>query len=204
MGADTIQKGVWAIGASLILVLVFILFYYRFAGVIACIALVANLAMILATMVLINQPLTLPGLAGLVLTVGMSVDANVLIFERIREELKKGAADRMAIRNGFAKATVTIIDANLTTLITAIVLYAIGTDQIRGFAVTLILGILFSMFTAIYVSRTFFDFAERHGFLSLNMSDGVNSLKQYDLGRSGVRFHRQRTIHAWRFQQFWC
>ncbi len=133
LGADTIQKGVWAIGASLSLVLVFILLYYRFSGVIACIALVANLAMILATMVLINQPLTLPGLAGLVLTVGMSVDANVLIYERIREELKKGAANRMAIRNGFAKATVTIIDANLTTLITAIVLYAIGTDQIRGF-----------------------------------------------------------------------
>ena len=160
-----------------LLVLVFILFYYRFAGVVACIALVMNLAMILATMVLINQPLTLPGLAGLVLTVGMSVDANVLIFERIREELKKGAADRMAVRNGFAKATITIVDANLTTLITAIVLYAIGTDQIRGFAVTLILGILFSMFTAIYMSRTFFDLAERHGFLTLSMSDGVNSLR---------------------------
>ena len=84
----------------------------------------------------------------------------------------------MAIRNGFAKATVTIIDANLTTLITAFVLYAIGTDQIRGFAVTLILGIVFSMFTAIYMSRTFFDFAERHGFLSLSMADGVNSIRQ--------------------------
>lgn len=188
LGADTIQKGVVAIGTSLVLVLIFILIYYRFSGVIACIALVANLAMILATMVLINQPLTLPGLAGLVLTVGMSVDANVLIFERIREELKKGAADRMAIRNGFAKATVTIIDANLTTLITAIVLYAIGTDQIRGFAVTLILGILFSMFTAIYVSRTFFDFAERHGFVSLGMSDGVNSIKGMITGESGFDF----------------
>ncbi|WP_372898759.1 protein translocase subunit SecD, partial [Stieleria sp.] len=140
LGADTIRKGVMAIGVSLALVLVFILFYYRFAGAIACFALVLNLAMILATMVLIHQPLTLPGLAGLVLTVGMSVDANVLIFERIREEINKGAKDRMAIRNGFAKATVTIVDANLTTLFTAIVLYAIGTDQIRGFAVTLILG----------------------------------------------------------------
>ncbi|WP_236622227.1 protein translocase subunit SecD [Novipirellula maiorica] len=177
LGKDTINKGFFAIGLSLSLVLVFILFYYRFAGVVACIALVLNLAMILGTMVLINQPLTLPGLAGLVLTVGMSVDANVLIFERIREELKKGAAPRMSIRNGFAKATVTIVDANLTTLITAIVLYAIGTDQIRGFAVTLILGILYSMFTAIYMSRTFFDIAERHGFLTLSMSDGVNSLR---------------------------
>ncbi len=188
LGADTIQKGVWAIGTSLVLVLIFIMIYYRFVGILACTALVMNLAMILATMVLINQPLTLPGLAGLVLTVGMSVDANVLIFERIREELKKGAAARMAIRNGFAKATVTIIDANLTTLITAIVLYAIGTDQIRGFAVTLILGILFSMFTAIYVSRTLFDLAERHGFLSLNMADGVNSLRASFAGESGLDF----------------
>lgn len=177
LGADTIQKGVFAIGLSLALVLVFILYYYRFAGVIACIALILNLALILATMVFINQPMTLPGLAGLVLTVGMSVDANVLIFERIREELKKGAKDRMAVRNGFARATTTIVDANLTTLITAIVLYAIGTDQIRGFAVTLILGIVFSMFTAIYVSRTFFDLAERRGWLSLSMADTVNSMR---------------------------
>ena len=177
LGADTIQKGIFAIGLSLGLVLLFILFYYRFAGVVACIALVMNLAMILATMVFINQPMTLPGLAGLVLTVGMSVDANVLIFERIREELKKGAKERMAVRNGFARATTTIVDANLTTLITAIVLYAIGTDQIRGFAVTLILGIVFSMFTAIYVSRTLFDLAERKGWLSLSMSDGVNSMR---------------------------
>ncbi|KAA1259561.1 bifunctional preprotein translocase subunit SecD/SecF [Rubripirellula obstinata] len=188
LGKDTITKGVWAITVSLILVLVFILVYYRFIGVIACIALMMNLAMILATMVFINQPLTLPGLAGLVLTVGMSVDANVLIFERIREELKKGAASRMAIRNGFGKATITIIDANLTTLITAIVLYAIGTDQIRGFAVTLILGILFSMFTAIYVSRTLFDIAERRGFLSLGMSDWVNSLRGSITGESGFDF----------------
>ncbi len=177
LGADTIQKGVTAIISSLGLVLVFIFFYYRFSGFVACVALLLNLAMILATMVLINQPLTLPGLAGLVLTVGMSVDANVLIFERIREELNKGAADRMAIRNGFAKATITIVDANLTTLITAIVLYAIGTDQIRGFAVTLILGILFSMFTAIYVSRTIFDVAERFRCLSLKMTDGVNGIR---------------------------
>ncbi len=177
LGADTIKKGLYAIGVSLALVLLFILYYYRFAGLIACLALVLNLGMILATMVLINQPLTLPGLAGLVLTVGMSVDANVLIFERIREEINKGAKNRMAIRNGFAKATVTIVDANLTTLFTAIVLYAIGTDQIRGFAVTLILGILYSMFTAIYMSRTLFDVAERHNKVSLSMSDTVNSIR---------------------------
>ena len=188
LGQDTINKGFYAIGTSLILVLVFILFYYRFAGILACIALILNLALILMTMVFISQPLTLPGLAGLVLTVGMSVDANVLIFERIREELKKGSAPRMAIRNGFAKATVTIVDANLTTLITAIVLYAIGTDQIRGFAVTLILGILFSMFSAIYVSRTLFDLAEKKGFLSLAMSDGVNRFREKIAGEAGLNF----------------
>lgn len=185
LGADTIRKGVFAIGVSLLLVLVFMLFYYRFSGVNACIALIMNLLMTVAVMILINQPLTLPGLAGLVLTVGMSVDANILIFERIREELKKGAAARMAIRNGFARATTTIVDSNLTTLITAIVLYAIGTDQIRGFAVTLILGILFSMFTAIYVSRTLFDIAERKGMLSLSMSDTVNNLR-YRMATGGL------------------
>jgi len=190
LGADTIRKGLVAIGVALGMVLVFMLFYYRFIGIIACLALILNLVMTLAVMILINQPLTLPGLAGLVLTVGMSVDANVLIFERIREELNKGAAARMSIRNGFARATTTIIDANLTTLITAIVLYAIGTDQIRGFAVTLILGILFSMFTAIYMSRTLFDIAERRGLLSLSMSDLVNTLRRSMFGAGGYDFMR--------------
>lgn len=190
LGHDTITKGVWAIGGSLFLVLLFIVFYYRFAGIIACSALILNLVMTLAVMILINQPITLPGLAGLVLTVGMSVDANVLIFERIREELKKGAADRMAIRNGFARATTTIVDANLTTLITAIVLYAIGTDQIRGFAVTLILGILFSMFTAIYMSRTFFDIADRRGFADLRMSDLVTQLRGQGPGFNFINLAR--------------
>lgn len=188
LGTDTINKGYNAILWSLVLVLVFIAIYYQIPGAVACIALLLNLAMILATMVLINQPLTLPGLAGLVLTVGMSVDANVLIFERIREEIKKGAADRMAIRNGFSKATITIVDANLTTLITAIVLYAIGTDQIRGFAVTLILGILFSMFTAIYVSRTIFDVAERFRCLSLRMTDAVNGIRLAITRNGNVNF----------------
>lgn len=191
LGADTIQKGLLAIVSSLVLVLIFALLYYRYIGVIACIALLLNLGLILAVMILIGQPLTLPGLAGLVLTVGMSIDANVLIFERIREELNKGAAARMAIRNGFGRATTTIIDANLTTLITAIVLYAIGTDQIRGFAVTLILGILFSMFTAIYMSRTFFDIAERRRLLSLSMSDLINRLRNLLTGGETFDFMRR-------------
>jgi len=161
LGEDTIRKGQFAITISLIAVLAFMLVYYRFAGLVACLALVLNLVLILALMILVRAAFTLPGLAGLVLTVGMSVDANVLIYERIREELKRGAALRMAIRNGFARATTTIVDANVTTLITGVVLYAIGTDQIRGFAVTLILGILMSMYTAIFCSRVVFDIAER-------------------------------------------
>lgn len=165
LGDDTIKKGGFAIGSSLIAVLVFMMIYYRFAGIVACFALLLNLILILALMILIKGTFTLPGLAGLVLTVGMSVDANVLIFERIREELKRGSALRMAIRNGFGRATTTIVDANITTLITAFVLYAIGTDQLRGFAVTLILGILMSMFTAIFCSRVIFDLAERRRWL---------------------------------------
>ncbi len=196
LGADTIRKGLLATGSSLIAVLVFMAIYYRFVGLVACFALVLNLVMTLAVMILINQPLTLPGLAGLVLTVGMSVDANILIFERIREELAKGAAARMAIRNGYARATTTIVDSNLTTLITAIVLYAIGTDQIRGFAVTLILGIIFSMFTAIYVSRTLLDIAERRGFLSLSMSNAMASLRDGMTQGKGFRFMNKRRLAA--------
>ena len=156
------------------------MFYYRFAGIVATAALLLNLVLILALVMAINQPFTLTGLAGLVLTVGMSVDANVLIFERIREELDRGAALRMAIRNGFDKATTTIIDANVTTLITAVVLYVIGTEQIKGFSVTLILGILMSMFTAIYVSRLIFDIFERKRWLTqLNMTR-ILERKQFD------------------------
>ena len=134
--------------------------YYGFAGIVATISLVLNLLLILALVMMIKQPLTLTGLAGLVLTVGMSVDANVLIFERIREELDRGSALRMAIRNGFDKATVTIVDANLTTLITALILYVFGTEQVKGFSVTLILGILMSMYTAIYCSLSLIHISE--------------------------------------------
>ncbi len=171
LGEETIRKGKTSIAAALGAVLIFILIYYgRFAGPVACIALLLNLLFILALMVQLSAPLTLPGLAGLVLTVGMSVDANVLIYERIREELRRGAALRMAIRNGFLQATRTIVDANLTTLITAVVLYVIGSDQVRGFAVTLIFGILMSMYTAIFISRIVFELSERRRVLKkLNM-----------------------------------
>ncbi|MEM8677711.1 MAG: protein translocase subunit SecD [Planctomycetota bacterium] len=165
LGVDTIRKGTVAIVSSLIAVLVFMSLYYRFAGLVACMALLSNLVLIFGVMILIKAAFTLPGIAGLVLTVGMSVDANVLIFERIREELNRGAALRMAIRNGFGRATTTIVDANITTLITAFILYAIGTEQIRGFAITLIIGIAMSLYTAIFCSRVIFDIAERKGWI---------------------------------------
>ncbi len=183
LGADTIRKGKLAITASLIAVLLFMLIYYRFAGVVACLALITNLILIVALMIVVQAAFTLPGLAGLVLTVGMSVDANVLIFERIREELNKGATLRMAIRNGFSRATSTIVDANVTTLITAIVLYVVGTETIKGFAITLILGILMSMYTAIFCSRVIFDIAERKRWItSLNMSQALGATKIDFLG----------------------
>ncbi|MDZ7618267.1 MAG: protein translocase subunit SecD, partial [Patescibacteria group bacterium] len=170
LGRDTIQRGSISIVLAMVLVLAFMVVYYRFAGVVACGALLMNVLLVVAIMIMIRAAFTLPGLAGLVLTVGMAVDANVLIFERIREELSRGAALRMAIRNGFSRATTTIVDANITTLITAVILYVVGTDQIRGFAVTLILGVLLSMFTAIFCARVVFDVAEKRRWItSLNM-----------------------------------
>ena len=166
LGKELKQKGFLAIGISFVLVILFMVFYYRFSGIVACAALLLNLLFLVALVKLIKQPLTLTGIAGIVLTVGMSVDANVLIFERIREELARGASLRMAIRNGFDRATTTIVDANLTTLITALVLYVIGTEQIKGFSITLIIGILVSMFTAIFCSRVVFELGERKGIIS--------------------------------------
>ena len=187
LGNELKQKGFWAIGVSMILVLVFMVIYYRFAGFVAAFALLLNLVLILALVMAIGVKFTLTGLAGLVLTVGMSVDANVLIFERIREEMARGAALRMAIRNGFDKARTTIVDANVTTLITALVLYAIGTEQIKGFAVTLVLGILMSMFTAIYVSRLVFDIWERKRWLkNLNMSQILDKGSYQFLGKTKI------------------
>ncbi|PQO43380.1 protein translocase subunit SecD [Blastopirellula marina] len=184
LGDDTIRKGKWAIGISLALVLAFMAIYYHVAGLVACAAVLINLVLILAAMILFNADLTLPGIAGLVLTVGMSVDANVLIYERIREELNHGASLRMALVNGFSKATTTIVDANLTTLITALVLYRIGTDQVRGFAVTLVLGIAMSMFTAIFCSRVFFDIAEKKKWLTtLTMMPTASGAKFDFLGK---------------------
>jgi SecD/SecF fusion protein len=166
LGKKTVDQGTVAIIGSFLAVMLFMLIYYRFAGVVACIALVFNLLLVLSIMVAVKAAFTLPGLAGLVLTIGMAVDANVLIYERIREELRSGAALRMAIRNGFSRAMTAIIDSNVTTIITGIVLFYLGTDQVKGFAVTLIFGLLTSMYTAIFVSRVIFDVAERRGWIT--------------------------------------
>ena len=180
LGEDTIRKGVESMLISTIVVVIFMVFYYRFAGVVANLAVVLNVLLTLAFMILFHAAFTLSGLAGLALTVGMAVDANVLIYERMREELARGATLRMAIRNGFDRASITIIDANVTTLISAVVLYAIGTDQVKGFAVTLILGIIMNLFTAITVSRAIFDVAEKMRWLSTLRMMKLMSNANYD------------------------
>ena len=166
LGSDTIERGRNAILLSTLAVFAFMIVYYRFCGLVACSAVVMNMTMTLAIMIMIKAALTLPGLAGLALTVGMAVDANVLIYERIREEMAKQATLRMAIRNGFSRALSAIVDSNLTTLISSIVLYAVGTDQIKGFAVTLTLGVAVSMFTAVFCAHVVFDVAEKQKWIS--------------------------------------
>jgi preprotein translocase subunit SecD len=157
LGSDSIKKGVTSILFGFSLVIVFMIFYFRLSGFVANIALILNLVIIMAVLALFQATLTLPGIAGIVLTIGMAVDANVLIFERIKEELRTGKTVRAAIDGGYSKALLTIVDANVTTLIAALVLFQFGTGQVKGFAVTLSIGVLTSMVTAIFVSRTIFE-----------------------------------------------
>jgi preprotein translocase subunit SecD len=156
LGADSIARGVRASILGLGLILFFVIAYYRVSGVYAGLALLANLLLLVGVMSLFHATLTLPGLAGVVLTVGMAVDANVIIFERIREELRAGKTPRAAIGTGFQKALWTILDANITTLITALVLYEFGTGPIKGFAVTLSIGVVTSVFAALVITRALF------------------------------------------------
>lgn len=157
LGADSIRKGTMAGLIGLILVVLFMAIYYKLCGFIADIALVLNVGFILAMLTAFGATLTLPGIAGIILTIGMAVDANVLIFERIREELELGKTPRSAVEAGYKRALVTVWDSNLTTVIAGIILYYLGTGPIRGFAVTLVIGIMGSMFTAIVVVRTILD-----------------------------------------------
>ncbi len=157
LGHDSIREGVQASIASLIAVLIFLVIYYRLSGINAVVALLMNLLILVAFMAMSGATLTLPGIAGVVLTIGMGVDSNVLIFERIREELRAGKANASAVAIGFDRAFVTIIDTHVTTLVSAAFLFLFGTGPVRGFAVTLIIGLLANLFTSVYVSRVIFD-----------------------------------------------
>jgi len=157
LGQESIEKGVRSAVIGGALVIIFMVFYFGFAGIVANIVLAFNIILIVAGLAGFGATLTLPGIAGIILTIGIAVDANVLIFERIREELRRGLSPRAAIEEGYNRATLTILDANVTTIIAAVILYQFGTGPIRGFAVTLTLGVLASMFTAIFVSRVIFD-----------------------------------------------
>ncbi|HSF78260.1 MAG TPA: protein translocase subunit SecD, partial [Steroidobacteraceae bacterium] len=153
LGRDNIERGFNALVIGMVITLVFLVVYYRLFGLVANIVLVSNVVMITAALSLFGAALTLPGIAGIVLTVGMAADANVLIYERIREELRNGTSPWAAINGGFEHALSAIIDANVTTLIAAVMLFAFGTGPIRGFAVVLFIGILTSLFTALMGSR---------------------------------------------------
>ena len=158
LGRDSIRKGLFSMAVGGVLVVVFMVIYYGASGIIADLALILNIVLIMAGLAALRATLTLPGIAGIILTIGMAVDANVLIFERVREELRLGKTPRAALDTGYNKATLTIVDANVTTLIAAVVLFQFGTGPVRGFAVTLSLGIVASMFTAIFGSRLLFDY----------------------------------------------
>jgi len=158
LGADSIRHGVQASGLSLLVVMLFMLVYYRLSGGNAVLALILNLVILLAALALFGAVLTLPGIAGVILTIGMGVDSNVLVFERIREELRNGKSSAAAVDAGFDKAFLTIIDTHVTTVVSAFFLFLFGTGPIRGFAISLTIGLIANVFTAIYVSKTIFQY----------------------------------------------
>ena len=178
LGEDTIAKGVFAIWVSMLVVPIFMLVYYRFAGLVAVIALVLNMILLIGSMAFMQATFSLPGLAGLALTIGMAVDANVLVFERMREEKERGAGMAQQIRNGFNRAWVTIFDSHVTNLLSAVVLYIVGTEEVKGFALTMIIGMLWNLFTAVFMSRVIFEFCYEKGWLKkltmLKMMDKTN------------------------------
>jgi protein-export membrane protein SecD len=167
LGQDSIRKGTTAAVIGFLVVLLFMAIYYRVSGVIADVALIFNLTFLLAAMAALHATLTLPGIAGIILTVGMSVDANVLIFERIREELRTGKTIRASIEAGYKRALLAIVDSHVTTLITAAVLFQFGTGPVKGFAVSLSLGVAISLFTAVVITRVIFDIRKQYRVLSI-------------------------------------
>ncbi|MBQ9775779.1 MAG: protein translocase subunit SecD [Lentisphaeria bacterium] len=171
LGASNVKNGIWVGFLSLVCVAIFMIIYYRTAGIFTIVALVLNILLILGALAAFDCTLTLPGIAGIVLTIGMAVDANVLVFERIREELQSGKSLRTSVDQGYSRALSSVLDANITTLITAFILMYVGTGAIKGFAITLSIGILTSLFTALFVSRLLFDYLFRYvsGFDKLDM-----------------------------------
>ena len=158
LGSDSIRAGVQAAAVGMIAVLVFMLVYYHGAGINADVALLLNLIILLGFLGFSGATLTLPGIAGVILTVGMGVDSNVLIFERIREELRNGKTPASAVDQGFSHAWITIVDTHVTTIVSAFILFMFGTGPVKGFAVTLTFGLLANLFTAVFVSRVIFDY----------------------------------------------
>src|SRR5439155_9186728 len=174
------------LAAALLAVVFFMLVYYRLAVFVASIALLANLVLTVGFMVFVQATFTLPGLAGLVLMLGMAVDANVLIYERLREERERGASLALAIRNGYDRALPTIIDTHLSSIFTAVVLYVVGNDQLKGFGVSLTVGLIISLFTSLYMTRTIFDFWLSRGWLhKLGM---FRLFAKPDLDFMGIRY----------------
>ncbi|MDR2644363.1 MAG: protein translocase subunit SecD [Planctomycetaceae bacterium] len=187
LGEDTIRKAKIALVGSAIIVLLFMLVYYRLAGLIACFCVITNLALLVTIMITLQSPFTLPGLAGVVLTIGMAVDANILIYERLREELAGGSSLKLAIRNAYSKALSAILDSNITSIMVGCILYTIGTEQVKGFAITLVLGIILSMFTAIYCAKVIMDVLEAQR--------GINTFTMLQLfKRPNINFMGARKI----------
>ena len=189
LGIDVQEKGITAIVASALVVFAFMLVYYTLAGLIADLSLILNLLLVVGSMAFISATFTLPGLAGLVLTIGMAVDSNVLIYERMREEFARGASLRLAIQNGFDKAFAAIVDSNVTSLITAVILYLIGTDLIRGFAVSLFIGLSMSLFSVLYFGHLAFDIIEKKRLVKkLYMMQFLGETKLDFLSKQGWAF----------------
>jgi len=187
LGVDVQRKGFLALGLSTAGVLVFMAIYYLWMGLVANLCLLMNLVLLMGCMAFIDATFTLPGLAGVVLTMGMAVDANVLIYERMREEIERGSNMRMAIQNGFGKAFSSIFDSNITTLLTAVILYMIGTDQVKGFAVTLFIGLLISMYTALTLNRMILEIIERKRWLKQFKMQAVFGVPNFDfVSKQGI------------------
>jgi preprotein translocase subunit SecD len=167
LGADSIQKGKLSFLIGMGLVLLFMAIYYKLSGVIADVALILNFLFLMGAMAGLRATLTMPGIAGIILTMGMSVDSNVLIFERIREEFRGGKTIRVAIDAGYRRALLTVVDSHVTTLITAAVLFMFGTGPVKGFAVSLSLGVAISLYTAVVVTRFIFDIRKQYHTLSI-------------------------------------